>query len=86
VVSDLGHLPGHPAITMSFPSLVEGKPLINKLDEKVEFRFVILQRVFETTFTINAKDLPDGSQTGLYFPTTFTDLNESSNSPVATNQ
>ncbi len=86
VVSDLGHFPDHPAITMSFPSRVEGKPLITQPDEKVEFRFVILQRVFETTFTINAKDLPDGSQAGLYIPTTVTDLKEDPGSPVAANQ
>jgi hypothetical protein len=52
----------------------------------IQILFGILQRVFETTFTINVKDLPDGSQAGLYTPTAVTDLNESSNSPVATKQ
>jgi hypothetical protein len=44
-----------------------------------------MQRVFETTFTINAKDLPDGTQAGLYTPTAVTNLNEYA-SPVAANQ
>jgi hypothetical protein len=81
-----GDPPLHPAITLSFPSAIEGKPLITHQDEKVEFRFVIMQRVLETTFTINARDLPDGSQPGLYLPTAVTDLRESSGRPVASSQ
>ena len=81
----MGNPPDHAAITMSFPSQFEGKPLITKPEEHVEFRLVSMQRVFETTFTINAKDLPDGSQAGLYIPTTVTDLKEYSSAPVAAN-
>ena len=82
----MGEPPDHSAITMSFPSQIEGRPLITKADERVEFRFVAMQRVFETTFTINAKDLLDGTQAGLYSPTAVTDLNEYSRSSVAANQ
>ncbi|MGB7465680.1 MAG: hypothetical protein WBW14_22510, partial [Candidatus Acidiferrum sp.] len=35
-------------IIMSFPSIVDGKPLISHRDEKLEFRFILNQRV-ETT-------------------------------------
>ena len=82
----MGDPPLHPAITLSFPSMIEGKPLITHQDEKVEFRFVVMQRVFETTFTIDARDLIDGSQPGLYVPTVVTDLRESSGRPVASSQ
>ena len=37
---------------MSFPSIVDGKPLISHRDEKLEFRFILKQRVFETTFIV----------------------------------
>jgi hypothetical protein len=33
---------------ISFPSIVDGKPLISHRDEKLEFRFILNQRV-ETT-------------------------------------
>lgn len=74
----LGH--GHmglenPAITMFFSSSVHGGPLIAKPEEKVEFRFVAKQRVFEATFVIKADDLvPDMSEPVLYYPTAWTDL------------
>jgi hypothetical protein len=42
--------------------LLDGKPLISSLREKVEFRMVANQRVFETTFYINASDVLDGSE------------------------
>lgn len=57
------------SITLSFPRLVEGKPLITSASESVQFRFVARQRVFETTFTINARDVLDGSEAVAYFPT-----------------
>jgi hypothetical protein len=82
----MGDPPHHSAITISFPGQIGGKPLITKPEEEVEFRLVGMQRVFETTFTINAKDLPDGSQAGLYIPTAVTDLKEYSNSLTTTNQ
>lgn len=76
-VATMGHL-GYekPAITMWFPSLVHGKQLITKPEEKVEFRFVAKQRVFEATFTVNAADLTiSRSEQVLYTPTAWTDLN-----------
>jgi hypothetical protein len=57
------------AIIMSFPSLVGGKPLISHRDEKLEFRFILNQRVFETTFTVNSTDLFDGTETVIHAPT-----------------
>jgi hypothetical protein len=44
-------------LLLSFPHLVDGKPLISHPDEKLEFRLILNQRVFETTFTINSADL-----------------------------
>ena len=76
----------HPAITLSFPSTIDRKPLITRQDEKVEFRLVAMQRVFETTFTIDVRDLTDRSQAGLYLPTTVTDVNENSHQSTASNQ
>ena len=34
------------------------------------------QRVFETTFYINASDVLDGSEKSLYLPSAFTDSEE----------
>lgn len=56
-------------IVMSFPSIVDGKPLITHRDEKLEFRVVLNQRVFETTFLVNPADLLDGSERVLRIPT-----------------
>jgi hypothetical protein len=47
----------YPAIHVSFPSQFKGKALISQPEEKVEFRFIANQRVFETTFVVNAADL-----------------------------
>jgi hypothetical protein len=60
-------------LQLSFPRLIDGKPLISSLHEKVEYRMVVNQRVFETTFYINASDVLDGSETSLYLPSIFTD-------------
>ena len=69
--------PGQPhALQLSFPRLLDGKPLISSLREKVEFRMVANQRVFETTFYINASDVLDGSEKSLYLPSAFTDSKE----------
>jgi hypothetical protein len=65
------------ALQFSFPRLLDGKPLISKQHEKVEFRMVANQRVFETTFYINASDVLDGSERSLYLPFAFTDLTNS---------
>lgn len=56
------------AIVMLFPSVVEGKLLITHRDEKLEFRVILNQRVFETTFTVNPADLFDGTETVLREP------------------
>jgi hypothetical protein len=58
-----------PAIIMSFPSIVDGKPLFLHRDEKLEFRFILNQRVFETTFIVNSTDLFDGTETVMHTPT-----------------
>lgn len=63
-------------LQLSFQRLIHGKPLISSLHEKVEFRMVANQRVFETTFYINASDVLDGSETTLYLPSVFTDPKE----------
>jgi len=57
------------AIIMSFPSIVDGKPLFSHRDEKLEFRFILNQRVFETTFIVNSTDLFDGTETVMHTPT-----------------
>ena len=66
---------GH-VLQLSFQRLIDGKPLISSQHEKVEFRMVANQRVFETTFYINASDVLDGSEKALYLPSAFTDLKE----------
>lgn len=67
--------PENPAVTMFFSSSMHGGPLITKPGEKVEFRFVAKQRVFEATFVIKADDLvPDMSEPVLHYPTAWTDL------------
>lgn len=57
-------------ITLSFPSIFKGKPLISHPNEKLEFRFIANQRVFETTFYVNPTDLFDGTETVLRIPRT----------------
>jgi hypothetical protein len=64
------------ALQLSFPRLIDGKPLISNVREKVEFRLVVHQRVFETSFLINTSDLLDGSERSLYLPSAFTDPKE----------
>jgi len=63
-------------LQLSFPRLIEGKPLISGAREKVEFRMVADHRVFETTFCISASDVLDGSEKTLYLPPAFTDSNQ----------
>ena len=58
------------AIYMSFPSVVDGRPLITHRDEKLEFRFIANQRVFEATFYVNPADLFDGTETVIHIPPT----------------
>jgi hypothetical protein len=73
--SSFGHS-GYKAMQLSFPQLIDGKPLISNPHEKVEFRLVANQRVFETTFYVDVSDVLDGSESSLYLPAAFTDLNE----------
>ena len=37
-------------------------------DEKVEFRMIVNQHVFETTFYVSPNDLFDGTETALRIP------------------
>jgi hypothetical protein len=71
-----GHDGKSKVLQLSFPRLIDGKPLISNLHEKVEFRLVVNQRVFETTFYINASDVLDGSEKSFYLPSVFTDSKE----------
>jgi hypothetical protein len=71
-----GHDGKSKVLQLSFPRLIEGKPLISNSHEKVEFRLVVNQRIFETTFYINASDVLDGSEKTLYLPSVFTDSKE----------
>ena len=59
---------------MSFASIVDGKPLISHRDEKLEFRFILNQKVFETTFIVNSTDLFDGTETVMHAPTRVDEL------------
>jgi hypothetical protein len=71
-----GHDGKSKVLQLSFPRLIDGKLLISNLREKVEFRLVVNQRVFETTFYINASDVLDGSEKSFYLPSVFTDSKE----------
>jgi hypothetical protein len=71
-----GHDGKSKVLQLSFPRLIDGKPLISNVHEKVEFRLVVNQRVFETTFYIKASDVLDGSEKSLYLPSVFTDSKE----------
>jgi hypothetical protein len=68
-----GHDGKSKVLQLSFPRLIEGKPLISRASEKVEFRLIANRRVFETTFYVNASDVLDGSEKALYLPLAFTD-------------
>ena len=71
-----GHDGKSKVLQLSFPRLIDGKPLSSRLDEKVEFRLVVYPRVFETTFYIDPSDVLDGSEKTLYLPSVFTDQKE----------
>ncbi len=55
-------------IMLSFPSTFNGKPLISHPSEKLDFRFVAQQHVFEATFYVNPTDLLDGTEARLRIP------------------
>jgi hypothetical protein len=57
-------------IYLSFPRIVDGKPLITNRNEKLEFRLIASQRVFEATFYVNPSDLFDGTETIMHIPNT----------------
>ena len=42
----------------------------NQSNEKLEFRFIANQRVFEATFYVNPADLFDGTETVMHIPHT----------------
>ena len=52
---------GVTGIGISFPRTVDGKPLITRRDEQVEFRMILDQHVFETTLHVDPGDLFDGT-------------------------
>jgi hypothetical protein len=64
------------SLQLSFPRLIDGKPLISTVRERVDFRLIVNQRVFETSFLVNASDVLDGSERSLYLPSAFTDSKE----------
>jgi hypothetical protein len=77
VVPEIDPLNGIKELQLSFPRLIDdGKPLISRTREKVEFRLIVNQRVLETNFFINAGDVLDGSEGVLYLPSAFTDSKE----------
>jgi hypothetical protein len=57
-------------IVLSFPLVVGGKRLITHNDEKIDFRLIVNQHVFETTFYVSPIDLFDGTETALRIPPT----------------
>jgi hypothetical protein len=57
-------------IYMSFPRIVDRKPLITHRDEKLEFRFIANQRVFGSTFDVNPIDLFEGTERRILIPPT----------------
>jgi hypothetical protein len=62
---------GNPsAVWFSFPSHHERRALISHPGERLQFRFIADQRVFEVTFTVNPSDLFDGSEQLLRIPST----------------
>lgn len=66
------------ALELSFPRLVDGKPLISHERENVDFRMLVGHHVFASTFVINARDVLDGSERQLYLPAAFAELPETS--------
>ena len=45
--------------------------LISHPNEKLEFRFIANQRVFEATFYVNPANLFDGTETVMHIPPTL---------------
>jgi hypothetical protein len=71
-----GHDGKSRVLQLSFPRLIDGKPLISELHQQVEFRLVVNQRVFDATFYVNGSDVLDGSERILYLPSAFTTAEE----------
>jgi hypothetical protein len=76
VIFDPNGKPLQHGMLLSFPRIINGKPLISKSNEEVEFRFIVNQRVFETKFHINTSDVLDGSEKSIYLNWAFTNLDE----------
>lgn len=57
-------------IELAFPSEVNGKPLVLQQGQKLEFRFVLNQRVFEANFNVSPSDLLGTEARTLRFPPT----------------
>ena len=57
-------------LRISFPRVVDGKPLILRKEEKLEFRLVANGHIFQTTFYVSPGDLFDGTETTLRIPPT----------------
>jgi hypothetical protein len=76
VIFDSNGAPLSRGILLSFPRLINGKPLISKPHQEVEFRFIVNQRVFATKFYINASDVLDGSEKSIYLNWAFTNLDK----------
>jgi hypothetical protein len=75
-IFDLNGEPLPHGLLLSFPRLINGKPLISKPHQEVEFRFIVNQRVFETKFYINTSDVLDGSEKSISLNCAFTNLDE----------
>jgi hypothetical protein len=73
------------AIELFFPSVVNDRKLITNKNEKVQFRFVAAQRVFDATFVIEPGDLLDGTETELFIPSTVEQPSESASVSAAAN-
>jgi hypothetical protein len=71
-----GHDGKSKVLQLSCPRWIDGKPLISIVHEKVEFRLVVNQRVFATTFYINASDVLAGREKSLYLPSVSTGSRE----------
>ena len=65
--------PNISGIFLSFPSMIDGKPLVSHPNEEVEFRFIANQRVFDATFTLDPADMLDGTEKILRVPSSLPD-------------
>jgi hypothetical protein len=79
VIAGVGFGPaGATAIELFFPSFVNGKPLISRPNEPLQFRMIANQHVFDTTFVVSPADLLDGSERVIRIPPTVDEITASS--------